>query len=113
MSEEGEKYFLVLLLEELNSLYPLNLCTNNVFDRFMEEDVFDEGTMDHTDLALISASHLANIMRHINQEAWKITDLTRPGWRINAESVEVMTCMATAVDWDTTTVVLHLSDNSV
>ncbi len=113
MNEEGEKYFLVLLLEELNSLHPLNLCTNNVFDRFMEEDVFDEGTMDHTDLALIGASHLANIMRHINQEAWKITDLTRPGWRINAESIEAMTCMATVVDWDTTTVVLHLSDNSV
>ncbi len=75
MSEEGEKYFLVLLLEELD-----NLCTNNVFDRFMEEDVFDKGTMDHTDLALIGASHLANIMRHINQEAWKITDLTGPGW---------------------------------
>jgi hypothetical protein len=57
ISEEDEKALLVLLLEELNTLYPVNLDTDIVCDRFMEDDVFDEKTMDRTDLVLIGASH--------------------------------------------------------
>ncbi len=80
MSEEDEKSILVLLLDELNSLYPLNLSTDMICDRFMEDDVFDEKTTDRMDLVLIGVSHLSNIKRHISQDYWKILDLTRPGW---------------------------------
>jgi hypothetical protein len=39
ISKEDEKTLLCLLLEELNNnLYPLNLCTDTVCDRFMEEE---------------------------------------------------------------------------
>jgi hypothetical protein len=68
ISEEEEKALLVLLLEELNNLYPLNLCTDVVCDRFLEEDVFDDSALDRTDLVLIGASHLANVARNINPE---------------------------------------------
>jgi hypothetical protein len=114
MSEDDEKSILDLLLEELNSLYPLNLCTDVFCDRFMEEEVFSENTMD---LVLIGASHLPHIKKHISQDKWNILDLTRPGWRINMDSVERMattvTTMATGVDWDTTTVIIKVFDNSV
>ncbi len=110
MSEDDEKSLLVLLLEELNSLYPLNLCTDVFCDRFMEEEVFSENTMDGPDLVLIGASHLPHIKKHISQDKWNVLDLTRPGWRINMDSVERMattvTTMATAVDWDTATVII-------
>jgi hypothetical protein len=35
----------------------------------MDEEVFDDSAMDHTDLALIGTSNLANIARNINPEA--------------------------------------------
>ncbi len=117
MSKEDEKSLLVLLLEELNSLYPVNLDTDVICDRFMKDKVFDERTMDRTDLVLIGASHLSNIAKHIDIEKWKVTDLTRPGWRINKETVEAMTAavtaMAAAVNWDTATAVLQLFDSSI
>ncbi len=67
IAEEDEKALLVLLLEELNTLYPVNLDTDIVCDRFMEDDVFDDKTTDRTDLVLIGASHLANICK----ASWK------------------------------------------
>jgi hypothetical protein len=54
--------------EELNTLYPVNLDTDIICDRFMEDDVFDEKTMDRTDLVLFGASHLPNIAKHLNNE---------------------------------------------
>ncbi len=89
MSEEDEKSLLVLLLEELNDLFPVNLCTDIVCDRYLDNDndVFLEEPTDRTDLVLIGASHLLKIVRHLDTGTWKITDLTRPGWRISADSV--------------------------
>jgi hypothetical protein len=78
MSEEDEKSLLILLLEKLNALYPVNLDTDVVCDRFMEDEVFDERSMDRTDLVLIGASHLANISKHFDLKKWKVTDLTKP-----------------------------------
>jgi hypothetical protein len=115
--EEDEKALLVLLLEELNTLYPVNLDTDIVCDRFMEDDVFDEKTMDRTDLVLIGASHLANIAKHLGDEKWKVTDLTKPGWRISKDTVEAMvttvTETAAGVNLETAVVVLQLFDSSV
>jgi hypothetical protein len=76
MSEEDEKAILALLPEELNDLYPLNLCTDIICDRFMEGDVFDENKTDRTDLIPIGASHLANIASHVNHDLRNIIDLT-------------------------------------
>ncbi len=42
ISEDFELYLLVSLNDELKSLFPLNLATDLVCDRFMDEDVFDE-----------------------------------------------------------------------
>ncbi len=68
ISEDEEKALLVLLLEELNNLYPLNLCTDVICDRFLEEDVFDDSAMDRTDLVLIDASHLGRVARNIHPD---------------------------------------------
>ncbi len=95
----------------------MNLCTDVVCDRFMEEEVFDDSVMDRTDLVLIDASHLANIARNINPELWKILDLTHPGWRINgnfvSNMVEQVTDLAASVNMESATVVLQLFDYSV
>jgi hypothetical protein len=117
ISEEEEKSLLVFMLEELNNLYPLNLCTDIVCDRFLEEDVFDDSAMDRTDLVLIGASHLANVARNIHPKHWKISDLTHPGWRINnasvAEMVDRLTELSISTNLNNVTVVLQLFDNSV
>jgi hypothetical protein len=47
----------------------------------------------------------------------QITELTRPGWQISAETIEAMTTAVTetaaVADWDTTAVILQLFDNSM
>ncbi len=46
LEEEDEKNLLTILIEELNGLYPVNLDTDIVCDRFMESNVFEEVNMD-------------------------------------------------------------------
>jgi hypothetical protein len=79
--------------------------------------VFDEKTMDRTDLILIGASHLSNIAKHLNNEKWKVTDLTKPGWRINRDTVEEMmatvTTTAAVVNLESAVMILQLFDSSV
>ncbi len=94
-----KKSLQVVLIEELNSLYPVNLSTDIVCDRIMESDVFDEGTMDHMDLVLFGASHLSKIWKHFNLELWKLV----------AEVTET----AASVNGETATVFLQLFDNSI
>ncbi len=77
LSEEDEKSLLILLLEELNNLYLVNLGMD------MENVVFDDDTTERTDLKLIGAIHLSHIAKHVDHDTWNVTDLTRPGWRIN------------------------------
>jgi hypothetical protein len=117
ISEEDEKTILVLLIEELNDLYPLNLSTDVICDRFMDGDVFDENMTDRTDLILIGASHLGNIARHVNQERWNGVDLTRPGWRVTSDNVRDLvsevTATAASINMDNATVIVQLLDNSV
>ncbi len=117
ISEEEEKALLVLMLDELNNLYPVNLCTDVICDRFTDEEVFDADTKDRTDLVLIGASHLAKTARCLNSELWNIFDLTQPGLRINGPSViEMMDKvkeLASQIDIDKVTVILQLFDNSV
>jgi hypothetical protein len=115
MSEEDEKALLVLLLKELNNLYPLNLCTDVICDRFMEDEVFTEVPMDRTALVLIGASHLARLKNHLSTVNRNIVDLTVPGWHINADTVEELAekISSTKVNWDTATVILQAFDNSV
>ncbi len=79
MEEEDEKNLLALLIEELNDLYPVNLDTDIVCDRFTENNVFDEENMDRTDLVLIGASHLSRIRKHLNGDQCNVLDLTKPG----------------------------------
>jgi hypothetical protein len=83
----------------------------------LEEDVFDDSSMDRTDLVLIGGSHLGNVAKNINQEHWKITDLTRPGLRINSATVPVLVEriqeLASDINMDKATVILQIFDNSV
>jgi hypothetical protein len=117
ISEEEEKTLLTLLLDELNDLFPVNLCTDVICDRFTEEDVFEDSTKDRTDLVLIGASHLARTARCLNPETWNILDLTQPGLRINSASVndimKKVSELSQEVDIDKATIVLQLFDNSV
>jgi hypothetical protein len=117
ISEDEEKSLLVLLLEELNNLYPLNLCTDVICDRFLEEDVFDDSAMARTDLVLIGASHLGRVARNIHPDKWRLSDLTQPGWRINSsnvsELVDRLAELSKSIDLKNATVVLQLFDNSV
>jgi hypothetical protein len=117
LSEEEEKVLVTLLIEELNSLYPVNLDTDIVCDRFTGNNVFEDKAMDRTDLVLVGVSHLSNIGKHLNPDLWKVTDLTTPRWRISddnvASLVTALTETAGAVDWASATVILQLFDNSV
>jgi lysophospholipase L1-like esterase len=117
ISEEEEKSLLVLMLDELNNLYPVNLCTDVICDRFTDEEVFDNDTKDRTDLVLIGASHLAKTVRCLNSDLWNVIDLTLPGLRINSQSVneilEKVKEVATQIDIEKATVILQLFDNSV
>jgi hypothetical protein len=115
LGEEDEKALITLLIDELNNLYPVNLCTDIVSDRFMEDDVFAGDSMDRTDLVLIGASHLSNVVKHVRHEAWRVTDLTTPGFRICDESVAALVDRVSAADisLDSAAVVLQLYDNSV
>jgi hypothetical protein len=94
----------------------VNLDTDFICDRFTESNVFEEANMD-PDLVLLGASHLSKIRKHLNEEQWNVLDLTKPGWRISADIVKTMlaevTVTAASVNWDTTTVILQLFDNSV
>jgi hypothetical protein len=117
ITEEEEKTLLNLLIEELNNLYPVNLSMDIVCDRFLDEDVFDDSALDRTDLVLIGGSHLGKVAKSLNQELWKITDLTRPGVRINSATVtnlaeRIKEC-ASDIDMDNATVILQVFDNSV
>jgi hypothetical protein len=71
--------------------------------------------MDRTDLVLIGASHMSKVLKHIRHEAWRVIDLTTPGFRICEESVaDLVDRLSTAgVNWDDASVVLQLFDNSV
>jgi hypothetical protein len=117
ISEDEEKNILNLLIEELNNLYPVSLCMDIVCDRFMEGDVFDDSTLDRTDLVLIGGSHLGKVAKNISPDVWKISDLTRPGFRINASTIadicEKVTELSSSVNMDSATVVLQIFDNSV
>ncbi len=66
--------------------------------------------MDRMDLVLIGGGHLGNVAKNINPEHWKITDLTRPGFRINGgtvlEMVERVSELSASVNLDSATVVL-------
>jgi hypothetical protein len=42
ISEEFEKYLLSSLIEELNHLFPVDLATDLICDRYIDSDVFDE-----------------------------------------------------------------------
>jgi hypothetical protein len=117
ITEDEEKSLLVLLIEELNNLYPVNLCMDIVCDRFLEEEVFDDSAMDRTDLVLVGGSHLGKVAKSINHEQWKIADLTRPGFRINSATVpallEKIQDLTSDVNLDNATVILQPFDNSV
>jgi hypothetical protein len=117
LEEEDEKSLLSVLVEELNGLYPVNLDTDFICDRFTESSVFEDTNLDRTDLALLGASHLSKIRKHLSEKQWNIFDHTKPGWRINADTVKELvdevTVTAASINWDTTTVILQLFDNSV
>ncbi len=117
ISEEFEKYLLTSLIEELNNLFPVNLATDFICDRFMDSEVFDETMMDRTALILIGASHLRNTGRLFRQEDWRVIDLTTPGWRISENSVktkvEELKNMADDIDLKSSVCVLQLYDNSI
>ncbi len=53
-------------------MYPLNLDMDIVCHRFMEDEVFDDGTMERIDLVLISATHLSNIAKHVNHDTCNV-----------------------------------------
>lgn len=56
---------------------------------FLEEEVFDEGAMDHTALVLVGASHLRNLARFFSPSEWQVYDLTTPGWHISQQLVQL------------------------
>ncbi len=55
--------------------------------------------------------------KHLGNEKWKVTDLTKPGWRINKDTVEEMmatvTDTAAGVNLESAVVILQLFDSSV
>jgi hypothetical protein len=116
ISEDFERYLLASLVDEMNNLFPLNLSTDFVCDRFLEEDAFEE-TTNRTALVLVGASHLRNLARFLDTQEWQVHDLTTPGWRISEQSVEQKTQeivkLSEHVDLEKSTIILQLFDNCV
>ncbi len=79
--------------------------------------MFDDHAMDRTDLVLVGGSHLGRVAKSLNQEQWKISDLTRPGFRINSAKVSVLLEriqeLESEINIDNATVILQPFDNSV
>jgi hypothetical protein len=117
ISEEFENYLLTSLVDELNSLFPVGLDTDFICDRHIDIEVFDESHMDRTALVLIGASHLRSIGKFFDQEAWRVYDLTTPGWRITndavREKIAQVNDLASEMDLKDAVCVLQLYDNSV
>jgi hypothetical protein len=117
ISEEFENYLLTSLVDELNNLFPVGLDTDFICDRHIDLEVFDDSQMDRTALVLIGASHLRNIGKFFDQEAWKVFDLTTPGWRVTDDAVREKTAqvkdLANEIDLKEAVCVLQLYDNSV
>jgi hypothetical protein len=82
IDKDFEKYLLDSLIDELNNLFPVCLSTDFVCDRYTDSDVFDEHSMERMALVLIGESNLRQLARFIQQEEWKVFDLTTPGWRV-------------------------------
>jgi hypothetical protein len=116
ISEDFERYLLASLIDEMNNLFPLNLATDFVCDRFLEEDAFEE-TTNRTALVLVGASHLRNLARFLDTQEWQVHDLTTPGWRISDHAVEQKTQeivnLSEHIDLEKSTVILQLFDNCV
>jgi hypothetical protein len=73
--------------------------------------------MDRTALVLIGASHLRNIGKFVDQETWRVYDLTSPGWRITndamREKIAQINDLASEMDLKDAVCVLQLYDNSI
>jgi hypothetical protein len=54
--EDFAKHLLMSLIEDLNRLFPMDLATDFVSDRYTDSEVFDEKNMDRTAPVLIGAS---------------------------------------------------------
>jgi hypothetical protein len=72
---------------------------------------------EYTALVLIGASHLRNIGQFIDQEAWKVFDLTAPNWRITNDAVQKKIAqvkdLASEIELKDAVCVLQLFDNSI
>jgi hypothetical protein len=116
ISEDFERYMLGTLIDELNALYPLNLATDFICDRFLEDEVFDDA-MNRTALVLVGASHLRNLARFLDSPELQVFDLTTPGWKITDSNVKEKTAeivnLSKEIDLENATVILQLYDNSV
>ncbi len=66
---------------------------------------------------MIGASHLRNIGRFIDQEAWKVFDLTTPGWRITNDAMQKKIAqvndLASDIELKDAVCILQLFDNSI
>jgi hypothetical protein len=116
ISDDFERYLLASLVNEMNNLFPLNLATDFVCDRFLEEDTFEE-TTNCTALVLVGASHLRNLARFLDTPEWQVYDLTTPGWRISDISVQQKTTeiikLSEQIELEKSTIILQLFDNCV
>ncbi len=82
MNTETEQSIVLPLIEELNTMFWLELSSNFSFDRqfVADNDVCIEDS--RTRYILISASHLQRLAAHLDNENWNVVDLTRPGWHV-------------------------------
>jgi hypothetical protein len=104
------------LIDEVNALFPLNLATDFICDRYLEEEVFSEA-MNRTALVLVGASHLRNLARFLETPELQIFDLTSLGWKITESNVTSKTAeivsLGDQIALENATIILQLYDNSV
>jgi hypothetical protein len=100
----------------VNALFPVNLATDIICDRYLEDEVFGEA-MNRTALVLVGASHLRNLARFLETPELQIFDLTTPGWKISESNVTSKTAeiasLGDQISLENATIVLQLYDNSV
>jgi hypothetical protein len=71
MEECDERALIQCLIQELNKLFALGLNEDPIVDRFMDNDLFEVAESSRKLLLLIGASHLSNIVSHLDTDKWR------------------------------------------
>jgi hypothetical protein len=117
IEECDEREVIHCLIQELNELFALGLNEDPIVDRFLEDEVFYDASVEKKLLILIGASHLSNVADKLNTDQWEIINLCQRGFRVSdatvGEQVRKLAADTTIQKYNDVTAIIQLLDNSV